>query len=132
MEISIEPKNFIDDCPILKIFETINIIILNQKPLDIDENISKKLTLTNSKINNEDIEFMINNLNEKPMIYVEKQIFMNIISYLCLNKEDDSKYYEKAKEIAKYFTNSIYREKLRKPGQENKKKINLKWIKRWN
>ena len=48
------------------------------------------------------------------MTYIKKKIYMNII-YFKLNKEEEKeKYYEKVKKIAKYFTQCVYSQKLRK------------------
>ena len=144
VEIPNGPQKFIDDFPILKIFRTINISLsdrnnlsvkeLNENnlnifndlkniqiQLDISEDKAKKLTWSESQINNEDIKKIIE--DSKEMTYIEKQIYMNIISNLSSSENKDKiKYYEKVKIAAKYFTECVYSQKLRKPDMSQKNK----------
>ena len=71
-----------------------------------------------------EIENMIglNKNKESPMIYIEKQIYMNIISSLCPDNKLDKKneIYNKVLLTANYFTKSIYSQKIRKKPEEIK------------
>ena len=125
VEVPNGPQSFIDDFPILKLFQTTCIKIKEQTPLRIDDNnIIKRLSFSDNIINNDEIENMIglNKNKESPMIYIEKQIYMNIISSLCpdnkLNK--NNKIYNKVLLTANYFTKSIYSQKIRKKPEEIK------------
>ncbi len=130
VEIPNGPQQFLDDFPILKIFKLTNILLKEQKPLNIhNEDLRKKLAWTDANIEDKEIIIEENNSKEDSMTYIEKKIYMNIISYLSSNKEEDkNKYYEKVKNIAKYFTKCVYSEKLRKPdvSQNNKTEKEIK------
>ena len=115
VEIPNGPQSFLDDFPLLKIFKRINITLDKQIPLDItNERYIKKLLWTNKKINSQINENIIEQENKNT--YIENKIYMNIIYYLSSDKEEDKKnYYQKVKNIAKYFSHCVYSQKLRIP-----------------
>ena len=132
VEVPNGPQNFIDEFPILKLFHRTSIELNAQTSLDIqDENLAKKLTWDKNKKNSNEIEDIIglNEYKNNPMIYIEKQIYMNIISSLCPdNLELKDKYYDKVKSAANCFTKSVYSEKIRirDQVQENKRPEDIK------
>lgn len=105
VEIPNGPFKFLDDYPILTIFETIKITKDDQLPLN-----------TNDKN-------IINNLiwdDNQKFTYIEKSNYLKIIKYL--ENKDIIDYNEKIKGLASLFTNCVYSETIRKPDISQKDK----------
>ena len=113
VEIPNGPLKFLDDFPLLNIFNKINISLDNQEPLDIDENALKKLSWANTRDNIDKNTIIEQNGN--PKNYIEKQIYMNVLNYLSSDNDDDrQKYCEDAKKAASYLAKCVYSDKLKK------------------
>ena len=112
VEIPNGPKNFLDDYPLLKLFNKLNLSFNNSLPLDIhDDSLYNKIFGLNKEKNNEELKTIFD-LN-KFDTYVEKNIFMNIITHLYstdLAQKDN--YNEKIKRLAECFTEAISKNTL--------------------
>ena len=82
-EIPNGPQKFLDDFPILTIFETTHITLEKQLPLDISiKNLNKDLLWE----------------DQDKMTYIEKKIYLNVIKYLSSDENlDISNFLEKIK-----------------------------------
>ena len=105
VEIPNGPFKFLDDYPILTIFETINITKDDQLSLNTDDK--------------EIIKNLIWDENQK-FTYIEKSNYMKIIKYLA--NKDIINYNEKIKGLASLFTNCVYSETIRKLDISQKEK----------
>ena len=114
VEIPNGPFQFLEDYPILTLFQRTNIT------LDIDS--ENKLPLDNYKqISTKDLMWDNKEIDkENNMTCIEKKIYLKTINYLSENAKDE--YEEKIKKAAKSLTKCIYSDKLRKKDASQKNK----------
>ena len=107
IEIPNGPQQFLDDYPILTLFQRTN-ITLDKKLLSDNTNgiFNKNLMWEEKEIDLEDKEIKT---------CIENNNYMKIIKYLSIDikEEDKGKYNEKIKKAAKYLNKCVYSEKLR-------------------
>ena len=112
-----EPQQFLDDYPILTLFQRTN-ITLDKKLLSDNNNgiLNKNLMWEEKEIDLGDKEIKT---------CIENKNYLKIINYLStdIKEEDKGKYNEKIKNVAKCFTKCVYSEKLRIKDISQKNKI---------